>query len=62
MLFRSEEVVQETSTEESKLPEYDLYSIYQEHFKQQQEFFEGQQKKVLEYWTNVLNNCWWWKK
>ena len=59
---KTEEVIQETPVEDTPLPEYDLRALYQEHFRQQQEFFEDQQKKVLEYWTGVLNNCWWWKK
>ena len=57
-----EEVIKEETSSDSKLPEYDLYAIYQEHFKQQQHYFDAQNKKVLEYWTAVLNNLWWWKK
>ena len=53
---------QEPQVQANNEPQYDLYSVYQEHFKQQQKFFEDQQKKVLEYWTNALNNAWWWKK
>lgn len=51
-----------TAEETPAQVEYDLYSIYQKHFEDQQKFFEGQQSKILEYWTAALNNCWWWKK
>ena len=43
---------------EHNIPAYDLQSVYQEYFKQQQNYFETQQKKVLEYWTAVLNSMW----
>ena len=35
--------------------EYDLYKIYQENLKQQQ-------TQVLAFWTQVLNNMFWWIK
>lgn len=35
--------------------EYDLYAL-------QKHYFEQQQKQVLEYWTSVLNNVFWWNK
>mgnify|MGYP003353075764 CR=1 FL=1 len=51
-----EEVIKEETQETStNHPEYDLYKIYQD-------YFESQQKQVLETWTAVLNNVFWWTK
>ena len=44
-----------TTTETTSNSEFDIY-------KQYQEYFESQQKQILEYWTNVLNNTFWWTK
>lgn len=35
--------------------EYDAYKLYQS-------YFESQQKQVMEYWTGVLNNMFWWTR
>ena len=55
---KNSEVVQETESKVDDVtsnPEYDLYKTYQD-------YFEAQQKQVLEYWTTVLNNVFWWTK
>lgn len=49
------EPVESTTPESENHPEYDLYKTYQS-------YFEEQQKQVLEYWTTVLNNTFWWTK
>lgn len=51
---KTKETVDQT-TEPTSNPEYDIY-------KQYQVYFEEQQKQILEYWTNVLNNTFWWTK
>ena len=35
--------------------QYDLYDAYKE-------YFEQQQKSILNFCTVVMNNMWWWKK
>lgn len=55
---KNPEVVQESAPVEETVTtnaEYDLYKVYQE-------YFESQQKQVLENWTAVLNNIFWWTK
>ena len=49
--FQKQEDIAETSAK----VEFDAY-------KQYQEYFEAQQKQILEYWTTVLNNTFWWTK
>lgn len=49
------EKVEEAEEQTSAKTEYDLYKAYQD-------YFEGQQKQVMNYWTTVMNNMFWWTK
>lgn len=54
MVTKKTKTINET-TEPVSNPEFDIY-------KQYQDYFEAQQKQILEYWTTVLNNTFWWTK
>ena len=48
---KTEEPAVEAKESQYSHPEYDMYKVYQQ-------YFEQQEKSILEYWTTIIRNIW----